>query len=423
MLLAPCKQVLLSLVVRKYRFTRSRLHLNTVKADIQNGFNQIDRHHILSELFKHPSLSSIWRLVHWAYSSASPLLCYDGPQLYSILSSKQGIKQGDVLSSLLFSLGIKPIFTEAANSIDGVTQTYLDDLGSVCTKDNAAKLIHALRRTLPKAGLSLNDSTTILWPAPSSPPQDLIDTCNRLNIRLVTGATEFLGSFLGLDRKLISDNLLQKAQENSQLCSALLHPKIKIQSALIILRQCVIPSMNFITRTHPPSLSHLATNSFDRLILTTAKSKLGLPPLDEALILQLHLPLKQRGFGLLLSSISAPAAYLSSVATASPTICKTLNRGSEGIHPSSPNRRTDSSRKETREQQIFTPCLPHRQQHHLSSLSSLSPFSTLSSQLQQRLLIPSSSARQIRQGTTETLHVSTSSTRFSPSCFPPQTQH
>ena len=152
-------------------------------------------------------------------------------------------------------------------------------------------------------------------------------------MNLETGVTEFLGAYLGVDEQLITARLLGLAESHTQLCSALLLDKLTVQSAMVILRQCVIPKMMYSIRTSAPSLSSQACQAFDRMVLTVAQKKLNLPPLDRGTVLQLHLPLTQRGFGLALSTLNAPAAYLSSVASASPYILNGLGNPESKVNP------------------------------------------------------------------------------------------
>lgn len=299
-----------------------------VKADIANGFNAIDRHHVLKELFQYPKLAPLWRLAHWAYSHPSPLLCYDRGDLFTVLSSRQGIRQGDVLSSLLFSLGIRSTFENAIEGIESTSQAYLDDFATVCSEDDAFAVIRQLETSLPRINLQLKRaSTTIFWPYPE-PPSDLLKArCEELKVKLMTGSVEFLGASLGLSNEPRSHFLLQQARSHSQLIGALLNPHLSNQAMMTILRQCVIPKMAFSSRTHPPRVSKDAMCYFDRLVLTVVRDKLRLPTFDKSAILQLHLPMSQNGFGLPLTSLTSHAAYLGSIALASPYINRCLHNG------------------------------------------------------------------------------------------------
>ena len=78
-----------------------------VKTDFRNAFNTIKRATLLEEMFKAPSLSRIWRFVHWAYKAPSALLLMDQGAVVSELPSSEGVRQGDVLGASLFASFLK----------------------------------------------------------------------------------------------------------------------------------------------------------------------------------------------------------------------------------------------------------------------------------------------------------------------------
>ena len=71
-----------------------------LKIDITNAFNTVDRVQLLNKLYASPQLSPIWRLVQFAYATDSPLLLQRCENVS--LSSSNGVRQGDLLSGLLF---------------------------------------------------------------------------------------------------------------------------------------------------------------------------------------------------------------------------------------------------------------------------------------------------------------------------------
>ena len=81
-----------------------------LKCDFQNAFNERKREQILSALFNQDSLQPLWRLSHWAYRAPSELLVLDNGGVCASISSEQGVKQGDGLGSLLFSLSVQELY-------------------------------------------------------------------------------------------------------------------------------------------------------------------------------------------------------------------------------------------------------------------------------------------------------------------------
>ena len=81
-----------------------------LKCDFQNAFNERKREQVISDLFDEDSLQPIWRLSHWAYKVPSELLVLDNGEICASISSEQGVKQGDGLGSLLFSLSMQRLY-------------------------------------------------------------------------------------------------------------------------------------------------------------------------------------------------------------------------------------------------------------------------------------------------------------------------
>ena len=88
-----------------------------LKTDFKNAFNTRKRHDILSELFMVPALAPLFRLAHWAYRSPSLLLVSRGGVPFGGILSAEGVKQGDVLASLLFALSVHSYYSQC---IDGL---------------------------------------------------------------------------------------------------------------------------------------------------------------------------------------------------------------------------------------------------------------------------------------------------------------
>ena len=110
---------------------------------------------LLNKLYNTPELRDIYRMVHFGYSNSSLLLLH-GCQGETIISTN-GLRQGDPLSSLLFSLYMKDVYSSisaAAPSND--IYAFIDDLNIVGTPDNVVNAFDALLTELQKVGLRCN---------------------------------------------------------------------------------------------------------------------------------------------------------------------------------------------------------------------------------------------------------------------------
>jgi len=99
-----------------------------ISSDISNAFNTRKRAHILSALFREQKLAHLWRLAHWSYGSSSPLLFKDHGTVVSELLSAEGVKQGDVLASLLFALSMKDIYADSVQDLECRAVAVMDDI-------------------------------------------------------------------------------------------------------------------------------------------------------------------------------------------------------------------------------------------------------------------------------------------------------
>src|ERR1700712_5334131 len=75
-----------------------------ISADLTNAFNCRKRSDILKCLFAEKSLGPLFRLAHWSYGKSFVM---DHGKAIRSFESLEGVKQGDVLASLLFAVSMK----------------------------------------------------------------------------------------------------------------------------------------------------------------------------------------------------------------------------------------------------------------------------------------------------------------------------
>ena len=134
--------------------------------DFVNGFNSMFRHTMLERLYDLPELSDLWRLADFCYGAPSPLHLYSREGLAATLISQRGARQGCVLGTLLFCLGLQPALLEASRGLTELSvSAYVDDVVAVGPVDQAATFFDRLSSLSPDLGLSLSLSkSSLLWP-------------------------------------------------------------------------------------------------------------------------------------------------------------------------------------------------------------------------------------------------------------------
>jgi hypothetical protein len=156
--------------------------------------------------------------------------------------------------------------------------------------------------------------------------RDMLTTLAEHNVQVHGDWVEVVGAVIGRDEAAIRAGVaatLGKDQGAAAFFARLQLDELKVQSAILILRQCGVPKMNYALRCIPPPCIALQAAAFDTLVQDTATTKLLLHE-DEAkrqpTVERLRAPLRHGGFGLTSALVTSPEAFLGSMAavTAAP---------------------------------------------------------------------------------------------------------
>jgi hypothetical protein len=120
--------------------------------DISNAFNSIGRNCIWHSIRSHCPLLAPFFL--WSYGTASPLFLSNGSL---IGHSATGVRQGDPLGPLLFSLGLQPVLKTIQEEFPLHTiLAYLDDITVLGPVEDFPTIVARIRTLLAALGLQLN---------------------------------------------------------------------------------------------------------------------------------------------------------------------------------------------------------------------------------------------------------------------------
>lgn len=125
--------------------------------DWKNAFNSLSRSTMAAAIAEH--CPQLLRTAKWAYDNPTPLVIGSANGTTHVLQSSNGVRQGDPLGPLFFSIGIRALLErlETALGEEHVVMAYLDDI-FIISKEPGALL--AAKRAVEgnPEGLSLNVS-------------------------------------------------------------------------------------------------------------------------------------------------------------------------------------------------------------------------------------------------------------------------
>ncbi|TIA67872.1 hypothetical protein E3P91_04199, partial [Wallemia ichthyophaga] len=98
-----------------------------ISLDFSNAFNSIKRSTLGKAI--HRNLPSLFKAIKWAYDAPTPLIVNDSKSTVTVESS-EGVKQGDPMGPLLFSLAAKETLQQLQRQLEGraTLMAYLDDI-------------------------------------------------------------------------------------------------------------------------------------------------------------------------------------------------------------------------------------------------------------------------------------------------------
>ena len=129
---------------------------------------------------------------------------------------------------------------------------------------------------------------------------------NCFSVPVVASSVKILGVPVGCD-SYVQSRCIKTAATGEALCSQLLTLNDP-QSALLLLRYCHVPTLNYLARCVSPTVLQEASHFHDQILLLL----LGLNSLDEFAWQQVSLKIKLGGFGITALNQTSAAAFVSS---------------------------------------------------------------------------------------------------------------
>ena len=254
--------------------------------DFRNAFNSLKRSRFLPEVRSRAPALSAW--ADWCYCTPSPLYTDQG-----IISSAEGVQQGDPLGPSLFAIGTLSV-VELAHGLVEWGVWYLDDGTLAGTPSQLSHAIASIGPLLQSLGLELNCSKTLVWGDSARFPPDSILT--RFSHVPLSSGMRVLGSYVGPDDRL--GEFCSKRVSDLERFSERLGQLDCPQTGLLILRSCLgACKLSYASRTIPFALLDSMLSACSHIIRESLCSLLG-KSLDDLAWLQSCLPLAKGGMGI-----------------------------------------------------------------------------------------------------------------------------
>lgn len=293
-----------------------------IKTDYTNAFNAASRVRIWNTLLAHHQTAKIWRLFHWCYSIPSSLLVYDKSKLHTILTSSEGVRQGDVFAALGFALCVQSLYENSIKDLPDVHAISVqDDLTLIGPKDQVFEAFNNIKNNAAAYHLNLCIEKCITYLPPSLPEHHVetcINMCNNVGIHYADNM-ESLGVRFGND-DIIRSHCLDIIHQHQPFFDALCHPSMPVQIGYTLLRYCGIPRLSYLTRTVHPSILLPLTNLFDHMVIECFHKMMQTHKIAQVEYYQHHiqtmcnLPLAKGGLGIRpMFRTSIPAYFAATV--------------------------------------------------------------------------------------------------------------
>ena len=280
-----------------------------LKLDFKNAFNAIGRDEMIR--IKHDILPGLFQFVSTCYSSSSHL-CFGN----FLISSEEGVQQGDPLGPLLFcatSLRLAKLMKSELNV------WYMDDGTLGGDADVLLIDFNTVRRVGQELGLELNEQKCELITDDDDVVDKFrVDAPSILHIK--TSQAVLLGASIGSTEE-IDSTLSRKVAEFQRLTSRL--KQLNAHDAFFLLKNCFsLPKLQYVLRC-APCFNSQVLHRYDNMIRDTLQSILNVELTDSAWQ-QATLPVKNGGIGIRLATQVALPAFLSSIASSTDLIIQLL---------------------------------------------------------------------------------------------------
>ena len=298
--------------------------LACISVDIANAFNTINRAAVLKAAYADRELESCWRMLSFAYGQASPLLMKcpkDVADDDAFIMSENGIRQGDPLSTALFSLAMHGVYSQIATQMQSGCYAFIDDSHGVGYLSECWTVWQQLPQLLSSLGLKLNTkkceltcfhAATLQHPADKAALIALMEAGVRIN----DSTLQLLGCVVGVDDAAVAQQLRTNPRFAADQRRAFQQiPQIRKQSGMTVLQPLTGTVLTNRLRAMTPASTAAHAAQYDGYVLRAAHRLVGVTAARGSQYdIELRWPLRMGGFGLTSAVDIAPVAYIAGLA-------------------------------------------------------------------------------------------------------------
>ena len=284
--------------------------VHMVLVDCRNAFNTVRRKPIRDYLMSSNLFNPLRQLFNHFYVEQGDLIVRGTEIDHPVISSSEGVRQGDVLGPLFFCYALKPaiektqaIFSSRFPDKPVEFHAYMDDVTIIGDEDTCIQAFEILKHELLAISLVVNESKTVTT---SERVKDALG-CKH------SDCPKLLGSFVS---KVMSKEL--EAIDGLPECHEVFFnriSKLPAEIAFRLLRHCGVPRWAHIIRTHAPEVSMAASKDFTEMATRCLANILCIPyeSITPAVLRQIYLPIRFGGMGMMAWEEMAHDAYRASL--------------------------------------------------------------------------------------------------------------
>ncbi len=278
-----------------------------LKLDLKNAFNSISRRAIRRGVLTYAP--QLLRYYDWIYGAHTSIFLKDGSE---IAKSECGVRQGDPLGPLLFSLGLQVVLAEATELCLPVdVYALMDDITIHGRAADVATYLEFLQdwvTDLPKIGLLINVNKSEILCSQTTAGY-IKEKFSTHAILFLHEGFEILGCPAGKDN-YVEDILKEKFKSYKKSLDIL--GNVRTSVAFPVLRSCVNTKPGYIARTCLPWLTKRHNELFDKQVNDTIAHMIQKNTIDSVSVAVRHLPEKMGGLGIPCIAVIAPLAWAAS---------------------------------------------------------------------------------------------------------------